>query len=54
MHTSQNDNPEPMSSELDTKIANAPRNPGVYLMKGGEGEILYVGKARDLKARIRA
>jgi excinuclease ABC subunit C len=23
-------------------------------MKGGEGEILYVGKARDLKARIRA
>ena len=43
-----------MSSELDAKIANAPRSPGVYLMKGGEGEILYVGKARDLKARIRA
>jgi excinuclease ABC subunit C len=43
-----------MNSELDAKIANAPRSPGVYLMKGGEGEILYVGKARDLKARIRA
>ena len=43
-----------MSSELDTKIANAPRSPGVYLMKGGDEEILYVGKARDLKARIRA
>ncbi|MHB8769393.1 MAG: excinuclease ABC subunit UvrC [Syntrophales bacterium] len=43
-----------MSCELDVKIANAPRNPGVYLMKGGEGEILYVGKARDLRGRIRA
>lgn len=43
-----------MTGELDAKIANAPRNPGVYLMKDGAGEILYVGKARDLKARIRA
>ena len=43
-----------MTGELDAKIANAPRSPGVYIMKGGEGEILYVGKARDLKARIRA
>ncbi len=54
MHTYQQNDPEPMSTELDVKIANAPRSPGVYLMKSGKGEILYVGKARDLKARIRA
>ncbi|MBU2227664.1 MAG: excinuclease ABC subunit UvrC, partial [Proteobacteria bacterium] len=40
--------------DLDVKISHAPRGPGVYLMKDGAGEILYVGKARDLKARIRA
>jgi excinuclease ABC subunit C len=43
-----------MSVDLDAKIRHAPRSPGVYLMKGAEGEILYVGKARNLKARIRA
>ncbi|MBE0558221.1 MAG: GIY-YIG nuclease family protein, partial [Proteobacteria bacterium] len=42
-----------MSSGLEAKIRHAPRSPGVYLMKDGAGEILYVGKARDLKARIR-
>jgi excinuclease ABC subunit C len=43
-----------MTGDLETKIRSAPRSPGVYLMKDGSGEILYVGKARDLKARIRA
>ena len=43
-----------MSGDLDAKVKHAPRSPGIYLMKDGEGEILYVGKARDLKARIRA
>jgi excinuclease ABC subunit C len=43
-----------MSNDLDAKVRHAPRSPGVYLMKDGAGEILYVGKARDLRARIRA
>jgi excinuclease ABC subunit C len=43
-----------MTGDLEAKIRHAPRNPGVYLMKDGSGGILYVGKARDLKARIRA
>jgi excinuclease ABC subunit C len=43
-----------MAGDLEAKIRHAPRSPGVYLMKDGSGEILYVGKARDLKARIRA
>lgn len=43
-----------MTGDLDSKVRHAPRCPGVYLMKAGDGEILYVGKARDLKVRIRA
>lgn len=30
-----------------------PSLPGVYLMKDGEGHILYVGKAKNLRSRIR-
>jgi len=48
-----------MSAELDAriarlreKIAHFPRTPGVYLMKDREGRLLYVGKARDLRARV--
>lgn len=43
-----------MTGDLETKIRHAPRGPGVYIMKGGTGAVLYVGKARDLRARIRA
>ncbi|HPC31490.1 MAG TPA: excinuclease ABC subunit UvrC [Syntrophales bacterium] len=34
-------------------IRDAPRSPGVYLMKDAAGEILYAGKAKDLQARLR-
>ncbi len=30
-----------------------PTSPGVYLMRGAKGEVLYVGKARSLRARLR-
>jgi excinuclease ABC subunit C len=30
-----------------------PTQPGVYLMKNGEGTILYIGKAKQLKQRIK-
>lgn len=31
-----------------------PSAPGVYLMKAADGEILYVGKAKDLRKRLRS
>lgn len=43
-----------MNRELEGHIASAPRSPGVYLMKDAAGRILYVGKAKDLRSRIRA
>lgn len=43
-----------MDDRLEIKLKNAPRTPGVYLMKGRDGTILYIGKARDLHSRIRA
>ena len=35
-------------------ISNFPSAPGIYLMKTAEGTIIYVGKARNLKKRVRA
>ena len=35
-------------------IAHFPASPGVYLMKDAAGVILYVGKARNLRARVRS
>jgi excinuclease UvrABC nuclease subunit len=32
----------------------APTNPGVYLFRDGHDQVLYVGRARDLRARLRS
>lgn len=34
-------------------VANLPTDPGVYLMKDDTGTVLYVGKARNLRSRVR-
>jgi excinuclease ABC subunit C len=37
---------------LKSKILNLPKKPGVYLFKNKDGVVLYVGKAKNLKARV--
>lgn len=39
---------------LQSKLAHLPNNPGVYLFKNGQGEILYIGKAAVLAERVRS
>jgi excinuclease ABC subunit C len=41
-------------SDLEEKLKNVPDAPGVYILKTADAEILYVGKAKSLKKRIRA
>ena len=38
---------------LEKKLKTLPENPGVYLMKNSQGKIIYVGKAKILKNRVR-
>jgi excinuclease ABC subunit C len=40
--------------ELREKVANLPRDAGVYLFKDALGTILYIGKAGSLRSRVRS
>ncbi|HZK24026.1 MAG TPA: excinuclease ABC subunit UvrC [Oscillospiraceae bacterium] len=39
---------------LAEKLKQLPRRPGVYLMKDERGKIIYIGKAIDLRQRVRS
>ncbi|MBI9073580.1 MAG: excinuclease ABC subunit C [Melioribacteraceae bacterium] len=43
-----------MKAELETKLKNLPKNPGVYQYKDKNGRIIYVGKAKNLRNRVRS
>jgi excinuclease ABC subunit C len=41
----------PVAPEIVAKLAT---NPGVYLLRDGRGTVLYVGKAKSLRTRVRS
>ena len=38
---------------IEEKLAQLPTQPGVYMMKSDKGEVIYVGKAKSLRNRVR-
>jgi excinuclease ABC subunit C len=40
--------------ELKLKLKNLPDRPGVYMMKDSSGKVIYIGKAKSLRDRVRA
>jgi excinuclease ABC subunit C len=39
---------------IETKLAHLPTRPGVYLFRDRQGEVVYVGKAKSLRSRVRS
>jgi excinuclease ABC subunit C len=42
------------SEHIQTILSNLPQKPGVYLMKDASGKVIYVGKAKRLRNRVRS
>ena len=47
-------NSENSVENLKSAALDAPTEPGVYIMKDGEGQIIYVGKAKSLRNRLKS
>jgi excinuclease ABC subunit C len=43
-----------MNKDLEQKLKNLPTNPGVYQFKNDKDKVIYVGKARNLKNRVKS
>ncbi len=43
-----------VSDKIKEQVQSLPDLPGVYMMKDAAGEIIYVGKAKNLKNRVRS
>ncbi len=43
-----------MNQQVEDKLKQLPKSPGVYMHKDIEGEIIYVGKAAHLRSRVRS
>ena len=39
--------------DVRARVERFPRAPGVYLMKNADGKVVYVGKAKNLRSRVR-
>ena len=40
-------------ARLEERLATVPPRPGVYLLKDAHGKVIYVGKAKSLRSRVR-
>jgi len=43
-----------MNQQLENKLQNLPAEPGVYQFKNEKGKIIYIGKAKNLRNRVRS
>src|SRR5437588_12182711 len=43
-----------MAKRLEEQLRTLPTKPGVYLFRDRKGEVLYVGKAKSLRSRVRS
>src|SRR5881394_4202215 len=43
-----------MTSKLEDRLRSLPTKPGVYLFRDRGGDVLYVGKAKSLRPRVRS
>ncbi len=43
-----------MTQQLENKLQNLPAEPGVYQFKNEKGKIIYIGKAKNLRNRVRS
>ena len=41
-----------VTEKLRDKANSLPLQPGVYVMKNSDGEVIYVGKSKKLKNRV--
>src|SRR6266487_4181298 len=43
-----------MAGALESKLKTLPAKPGVYLFRDGKSRVLYIGKAKSLRSRVRS
>ena len=43
-----------MRKRVEEQLKGLPAKPGVYLFRGERGEMLYIGKAKSLRPRVRS